>query len=328
MLDRELLRHVIPVNDTVIFRSHDPNDVKLGTVISRNFEDYKNSDVIIIGCPQDMGVKRNNGREGARFAPTEIRKQLYKLSAPASTNNLGILDLGDISIKNDLEETHAILEQLMIQFLSDNKHVIVLGGGNDISYPDVKALSKVYNKEIVALNIDKHFDVRDLFPINSGTPYRYLLEEEFLLPENFYEIGIEEYANSPIYYDYLRRKGVNIYELEDLRNKGIHSAINNIINAHYGKPFFFGFDIDSVRSADAPGVSAPSVTGFSTEEIIKIAQIAGKYPFTKIIEISEFNPKYDVDGRTAKLSALIVYTYLVQASLILKKNLIPQKVKN
>ena len=33
--------------------------------------------------------------------------------------------------------------------------------------------------------------------------------------------------------------------------------------------------------------------------------MAGQHPLTRVIDIVEVNPMYDIDGRTAKLAALI-----------------------
>ncbi len=314
MLDKKIVKLLKPINKGVFIRPHDHNDFKLGQLVEKNIDAYEEAQVVIIGCPQDIGVKRNNGRHGASLAPEVIRTHLYKMAVSRRIQNLRILDLGDLKTEGDLEDIHLRLELVVSRLIKDNKRVIILGGGNDISYPDVKALSQIYNKEIVAINIDKHFDVRDLTPINSGTPYRYLLEEHFLLPKNFVELGIEEYANSLKYYDYLEQKGVQIFELEQIRSKGLENIFKQLFDQYYGEPFFFGFDIDSVKSCDAPGVSAPSSTGFTAEEIVTIGKMAGSYLFTRIIEITEFNPLFDIDNRTARLSALIIYYFLNELS--------------
>ena len=89
---------------------------------------------------QDLGVIRNGGRKGSSIAPNAIRSQFYKMSYPKEIKNISIFDLGDLIISSDLEDIHINQEKVVKKVLSDDKIPILLGGGNDISYPDLKAL--------------------------------------------------------------------------------------------------------------------------------------------------------------------------------------------
>jgi formiminoglutamase len=153
--------------------------------------------------------------------------------------------------------------------------------------------------------------VRDNTPRNSGTPYRLLLEEDIIQPGNFFELAIQPFANAEQYWQYLNSKGVTIHTLEQLRKEGIEKTVRSILDKNRSECIFWGFDIDSVRSADAPGVSASYPTGLNAEEILAIAKIAGSETRSKLIEISEVNPTYDIDNRTAKLAALIILNYIL-----------------
>ena len=74
--------------------------------------------------------------------------------------------------------------------------------------------------------------------------------------------------------------------------------------------FFWGFDLDVVRDADAPGVSASFPTGMTAKEIIKIAEIAGRDTESGVLEFTEVNPEVDIDNRTSKLAAILIHTFL------------------
>lgn len=289
--------------------NHDPNDPKVGEIVKYNPREYGGSQVVILGCPEDEGVKRNRGIPGARNAPLEIRKAFYQLSSNRSIQSQHLFDMGDVKIGKNLEKTHARLRQVVRTILEDRKMALVLGGGNDISYPDCAALSDV-NKEILVFNIDKHFDVRDLSPRNSGTAYRQLLEEGLIDPRTFYEMGSEAFANSPAYKEYLERMGAHIISLDELRSRGIRFVFDSILKKHTHEGIFWGFDMDAVRDADAPGVSARYPTGLTAREIIQIAAIAGKAKTSSVMEFTEVNPDLDIDNRTGKLTAILIHTFL------------------
>ena len=294
---------------TLFFKSHDANDKKCGDIVVDKESDYESCRFVIVGCPQDEGVRRNQGRPGAAEAPDKIRQALYKLSAPAKLQEGLLFDAGNTLIGETLEETHQNQTQVVAQLVKDDKIAIILGGGNDISYPDGVALSKRYSK-FLAINVDSHFDVRENNQRNSGTPYRQLLEEKIIDPKHFYELAIQPLANSAVYSDYLKKKKVTAVMLEQLRKKGVEKTLKYILKSDKSKSIFWGIDMDSVRSSDAPGVSASYPTGLTAEEILSITAIAGQDKRSRILEISEVNPKFDIDGRTCKLAALLIITFL------------------
>ena len=298
----------------LFFSRKDKNDPRLGELVGREEKDYQAAEIVILGCSQDEGVRRNNGRTGAALAPAAIREQFYKLTPFNIRKRL--FDLGDTMLGASLEETHQTHENVVKSVLNDGKRLIVLGGGNDISYPDGKAIAETFGPENwIAINIDSHLDVRVADQRNSGTPYRQLLEEKLLSPTYFYEVGYQTHFCSPVYYEYIRSLGVNRISLELLRSRAeadveLKESIKQKFVSHSSSlNTFFGFDLDAVRSADAPGTSAPSPLGLRAGEFIQLVKYAASLANTRIIEFSEVNPKFDADNRTAKLVAIAMHRF-------------------
>ncbi len=298
----------------MFLRSGDKNDPRLGEFVRIEELDYDAAEIVIIGCPQDEGVRRNNGRPGAALAPSAIREQFYKLT----TFNIRkqIFDAGDIKTGGSLEEIHERHFEVVKQILADGKRLIVLGGGNDISYPDGRAIAEVFGPENwIAVNVDAQLDVRLADERNSGTPYRQLLDEKLLQPSYFYEVGFQSHFCSPVYYEYIRSLGVNRISLEILRSRTeadleLKESIRlKFISLSSSLNTFFGFDLDAVRSADAPGTSAPSPLGLRAGEFIQLVKYAASLANTRIIEFSEVNPKFDADNRTTKLVAIAMHRF-------------------
>jgi len=298
----------------VFFARGDANDPRLGELVSGNPNDYSKSDIVILGCPQDEGVRRNSGREGAAKAPNAIRKQFYRLT-PMNIKRR-VFDIGDTGVSGTLEEIHDRQFEIVRKILTDGKRIIILGGGNDISYPDGRAMADVFGMNSwIGVNIDSHLDVRADQPRNSGTPYRQLLEERLLRPDYFYEAGFQSHFCSPVYYNYIRDLGVNRISLELLRSRQeadleLKESIKLKFTAHStSMNTFFGFDMDAVRMADAPGTSAPSPLGLKAGEFIQLVKYAASLANTKIIEFTEVNPDFDIDNRTAKLVAIGMHRF-------------------
>lgn len=302
-----------PANE-LFFSCGDVNDPRLGETVSREESDYESADIVILGCPQDEGVRRNNGRVGAAAAPDAIREQFYRLT-PFNINKK-IFDLGNVIVRGSLEEMHESHFNVVTQLLRDGKRIIVLGGGNDISYPDGAAMAEVFGPEQwIGVNIDAQLDVSIAEQRNSGTQYRQLLEENLLLPTYFYEAGYQTHFCSPVYYEYIRDLGVHRISLELLRSRNdadieIKEQIRQKFIGHSSSlNTFFGFDLSVVRSADAPGTSSPSPLGLRAGEFITLVKYAASLANTKIIEFTEVNPKYDVDNRTTKLVAIGMHRF-------------------
>lgn len=298
---------VEPTKTELFYKRNDLNDARLGEVVSVDRAAYETANAVIVGCPQDEGVRRNKGRIGAAQAPDEIRRALYRLVVPEN-QRLKLFDAGNTIIQSTLEETHTTHAAIVEQLIKDGKRVISLGGGNDLAYADCVGLAQATSNPLV-INVDAHFDVRADAVRNSGTPYRQLLESGLVQPTNFFEVGNMPMVNSIIYRDYLLDKGAHVIDLETLTHDGI-SAIFEGILAHDTDAIFWGLDMDVVHVADAPGVSAPNSLGISAHDFCQIAAIAGRDPRSKVFEITEVNPNYDIDGRTARLAAAAIHHFL------------------
>jgi formiminoglutamase len=295
-------------NADLFYKRADVSDRRLGEMVLSAPDDYETADVVILGCPQDEGVRRNGGRVGAAGAPDEIRRCFYKLTVNG-VEHLKLVDIGNTIIQPTLEETHTLHQQIVRQIISDGKTLIVLGGGNDVSYPDCSGLAQTVG-EVLAFNVDSHFDVRADSVRNSGTPYRQLLEEGFIQPACFYEMCNQPFANSSVYMRYLQDKGAHIVPLKDVRASGVTQTFEQIIERDEPTAIFWGLDMDVVGAADAPGVSAPNAGGLTGSELCDIANVAGSYPQSRLLEISEVNPQYDIDQRTSRLAAVVMYSFL------------------
>jgi formiminoglutamase len=296
---------LVPAEPELFFSRGDAMDPRMGDRVRRRIEDYPEAQVVLVGCPQDEGVRRNRGRVGAAEAPAGIRRALYRYPVSEAHEGLRLLDLGDIAFGDSLEDTHARLNRVVRQCLVDGRKVVILGGGNDISFPDCSALAAEV-ASVLAFNIDRHLDVRADTPCNSGTPYRQLLEGGWLRPDSFHEVGINSFANSLPYRRYVEELGVGVHYLDELRRDGVGATVAAIVAASPAQGLFFGFDLDVVRAAEAPGVSDASPMGLTAKEVCEIADVAARDPRTRVIELTEVNPTYDRDNITCKLAANIV----------------------
>ena len=320
MNTKQLFGAVKAPDPQLFFKSRDPNDLRLGAMVNTEPAAYKDARFVIISCSQDIGVARNQGRTGAALAPGAIRSCFYKMASPVSLQKGDLFDLGDTSIGDDLEDIHEHHYEVVRQLVRDGKRILVLGGGNDLSYADGKALQSVF-PEITVVNVDAHLDIRENKKRNSGTPYRQLIEENIVAKQQLFEIGFQSHVNSAYYLQKAADWKINMISLEELVRASVTECLKNTMPTAIPGALFLGFDMDSVKAADAPGVSAPSPTGLNAEQAREVVSFfAAQVPAT-ILEITEVNPKFDIDNRTARLAALLMVTFLAgYRDLILNRN--------
>lgn len=308
----EQFQNITPPDEKLFFREADVNDVRLGEIVQNT--KYTDANIVILGYPQDEGVRRCGGREGAALAPDAIRRQFYQLT-PFGIH-AKVCDLGNLNVGSSLEETHHAHTDVVSKILKDGKKIIVLGGGSDISYADGRAVAEVFGAENwIAINIDSHFHVRAGREQSCETSYRQLLEERLLRPDYLYEAAFQPHLASPVYYRYLQDLGVNLISLDQLRARETSDAELReqirlkFINHKESISTFFSFDLNAVHASEAPGVDAPSPIGLSAGEFLNLVAFAAKLVNTKIIEFTEVNPNYDIDNRTTKLVAIAIHRF-------------------
>ncbi|HTR80010.1 MAG TPA: formimidoylglutamase [Bacteroidota bacterium] len=308
------------IPDPVFFSRNDESDPRMGDIVRRQKENFSDKiNVGIVGVPEDEGVRRNRGRVGAKDAPNEIRKALYKftpyaLSKGKQASDLAIFDFGNVKAGATLEETHERVQAVLEMLFAKNILPIVLGGGHDTTYPSFLAFAKEA-ASTGAINIDTHLCFRKLDPQrNNSTAFRQILDltHSPLTAMNFVQVGAQSFANAQEHYEELIDRGATVFTLDEVRKERMEKILELAyeIASNSVERLYFSFDLDAVRGSDAPGVSASYPTGLSAEELLKAAHFAGMRRKTKAIDIVEVNPKFDFDGRTAKLAAFVIMYFL------------------
>ncbi|NUQ80938.1 MAG: formimidoylglutamase [Bacteroidetes bacterium] len=308
---------LIPVPVIQRFSRNDPKDIRIGEIIEFAEEtppDLHIGDVCLIGFPEDRGVVRNHGREGARGGPEKVRDMLYRL--PAGNMQAGIrrfdrfriYDLGLVQTGSSLEEAQYRLGSVVAYVLHHRAIPVVIGGGHETAYGHFLGYVQK-QKAVSVINFDAHLDVRVL-PAdgigNSGTPFRQMIEHPSGLLSSYAVLGIQPNSNSAYYLDYAREKSIRTEWLSDFNMR--HFTLKPWVSPDH--PVYATIDIDCFPASVAPGCSAPPVTGVNTEKMLVAAYDLGENPAVTSFDICEVNPLFDSDNRTAKLAALLIYQFL------------------
>jgi formiminoglutamase len=276
----------------------------------------------ILGYACEEGVRRNQGRIGAVEGPVSIIQELAKLPHPRGMNSQ-LCDAGLITCSDqNLEKTQDLLSATVKQLLDLGSFPLLLGGGHDIAYGHFMGLRSHVdlNKSIGIINLDAHFDLRSTAQgPNSGTPfYQIAMElEKQGQPFHYLCLGIREEANSAELFDTAGKLGV-----EYILNSDFHIGNTGKLKKELEEfmeqvdRIYLSIDLDGFSSAYSPGVSAASPFGFSPDVAIWTLEeviCSGKL---MSLDLAECNPRFDRDGRTAKLAAGLLHYVLRHPELI------------
>ncbi|WP_156307038.1 formimidoylglutamase [Sphingobacterium endophyticum] len=272
------------------------------------------STFVLLGFCCDEGVKRNQGRIGAKDAPASLRKVLANLPnhLPISKK---IVDAGDvICVSDDLESAQNELSKRVAQILEYGGKPIVLGGGHEVTYAHFNGLKRFsMSKKIGIINFDAHLDCRN--PIdgqgNSGTGFFQIMEEGIKDGNTvkYLAIGIQEISNTKALFNYANERGIEIIKSENVNSNNLESIKNQMMEfAKKVDHIYVTVDMDVFASAFAPGVSAPAFNGIIPDTTFQsIYQTILDLPNFECIDIAEINPLYDIDNRTTKLASDLIF---------------------
>lgn len=302
---------------------------------------YEDQNIGLIGFACDQGVRRNQGRVGARAAPPLIRRAFATLPviAPLQTrydNQLATLlgDAGDIYCHDDDDFAAHTLEQAQLEY-ADKVSAIVkqgglpigLGGGHAIAYGSFLGLWQALENKSEAnatptigiINFDAHLDIRQSDVATSGTPFRQIAEHLDAHGQRFHYccIGVSRFSNTAALFDRAEQLGVHVISDEDCHYQPRQILADQVISfINQVDVVYLTIDMDCLPASVVPGVSAPAAYGIElgfVERMVKTIIATGK---VKMADIAEINPTFDIDGRSCKVAARLLATMVEQHLLV------------
>lgn len=248
----------------------------------------------LLGLPDDTGVAMNHGRVGAAGGPTAFRAALGRYGAmeAAGVDWPTVVDVGNIMPGSSLGETHQRVTEAVATLLDLGLFPIGIGGGHDLTFPLVRAVTKRH-PAMVGVYLDAHLDVRA--EEGSGMPFRRLIESCGV--RGLHVHGLDPFSNAAEHRSWFEQHGGHV----DARLPDDPWPEGDL---------FVSVDLDVIDQAFAPGVSAMNPCGWMPGQADGWARAAGRCERVRCFDIMELNPKYDEDGRTARLAARLFLSFL------------------
>ena len=234
--------------------------------------------------------------------------------------DVGVFDAGDVvpvgveecggNAEAALHATHERVTEAVGAIHAAGLLPVCIGGGHDLTFASVRALARCAGGAVGGVNVDAHMDVRA--KVGSGMPFRALIEGGFLDPRRFVEFGIGRFVTAEDQAEWARERGVTVVGIRAALDGDVSiesSMIRATSGPHQGASFV-SIDLDGIDGSQAPGVSAVNPMGLSIEHAVRFAEEAGRRAEVRHFDIMELSPAHDVDGRTARVAALLFMQFV------------------
>ncbi len=268
-------------------------------------------EVTLLGFAVDEGVRRNNGRMGARDGPRAAREMASRIPWLQAHP---VADLGDtVAVNGDLELAQREHATRVTDVLRAGQLPLTVGGGHELAWGTFQGVVSAHSalRRVLVLNFDAHFDLRRAEHSTSGTSFLQMHEWCCAHSVDFaYRVfGVSEFSNANELFarargmraqwwtDSALQTDVGVREaLAALREEVLlYSGPNDVV--------YLSICLDVLPAADAPGVSAPAALGVPLGTLELLLDTALTAPALRAVDIAELNPSLDRDDQTARIAA-------------------------
>ena len=281
--------------------------------LENNYENILPNDFVLHGFAVDEGVKRNKGRVGAKDAPDFIRKNCANF--PVVNPDFSLKDFGNLNCNPDsyrdenLEQAQNLLAEKVQKTLEKGGKSVVFGGGHESMYAHYSGIRKAFpNKKIGIINIDAHFDNREIdlkVGSTSGTGFWQIAQEEKL---HSLHIGIQRNSNTLKLFDIAHKNGMKYILADEIffeNLPNVYSKIDEFVEE--ADLLYVTICMDVFNASIAPGVSASAYNGiFADASFMHFYKHILESQKLKALDVCEVNPTHDIAERTSKLAAALV----------------------
>ncbi|MGG7037098.1 MAG: formimidoylglutamase [Flavobacterium sp.] len=283
---------------------------------------------VLFGIPEDVGVRANFGRPGAASAWKSAIGSIANIQHNKFCKGSQIVILGQLDVAEEMSEAenldfHNTIDRKKLSSLVDKidkevvhiitsiikcgKTPIIIGGGHNNAYGNIKGTALGLGKPINAINFDAHSDFRILEGRHSGNGFSYAYEEGFL--KKYFIFGLHENYTSKNVVDILKKMETrvcyNTYdEIKVRQQKNFNQELNTALDFIKNDPYGIEIDLDALPNIAS---SAMTLSGFSIEEVRQFVYFFGKHKNAAYLHICEGAPELGEEKNNHLIGKLIGY---------------------
>ena len=200
----------------------------------------------------------------------------------------------------------------------------VIGGDHTCAGGTWTGVARMLQGELGLIWIDAHMDSHTPGTSHTGRlhgmPLAWLLGQAdddlyglsagVVDPEHVALIGVRSYE--PEEKERLDRLGVRVFHIEEVRRRSLDTVCEEALRIATAGTSGFGIsiDLDAVTPEEAPGVGTPVPEGIAAAELERALRSLGSRPDLLAVELAEYLPRLDPDGRSARVAVELVLAAL------------------
>jgi formiminoglutamase len=297
---------------------------------------------VLLGIPEDIGVRANYGRAGANTAWKPAVESILNLQNNTFLKAEDIVVLGEVEVndlmqqaenfspknnKYDVERLRKLVEfidarvvEIVEKIVEAKKMPIVIGGGHNNSYPIIKAVNEALRKEklqcskgINVINCDPHTDFRALEGRHSGNSFSYAFEEGILakyavlgLHEQYNADSIlQKFNNNPEYLLYKTYEDIFLREKETFM-QAMDACIAFCDSCYCG----IEIDLDAITNVPSSARTSCGISPLQARQYVYHCAQKLKAAYLHIPEGAPILAHLKADNKTGKLIAYLVSDFI------------------
>ncbi len=130
----------------------------------------------------------------------------------------------------------------------------------------------------------------------------YGLASGVLLPQHVCIVGVRSFE--PEEAERLDRLGVRVFHFEEVARRGLETVFAEAlaIITKGTERFGVSIDLDVITPSEVPHVGTPVAGGLSSALLAQQLEPIARHPALAAVELVEYSPKHDMDGRSARVA--------------------------
>jgi formiminoglutamase len=302
--------------------------VPKGTESITTFLSSTTARYVLFGIPEDIGVRANFGRPGAHSAWESAIKSIANIQFNKFCKGNELLVLGQLDVAEEMVQAEGLdyqnmedrkkfsdlvtkidkeVAHLVSIIVKAKKIPIVIGGGHNNSYGNIKGTALAKGKPVNAINFDAHSDFRILEGRHSGNGFSYAFDEGFL--HKYFIFGLHENYTSKKVLSKIKkvhaRVRYNTYDEIGIRKfKKFERELELAHNFINDQPYGIEIDLDAIPNIAS---SAMTISGFSVEQVRQFVHYFGRHQNASYLHICEGAPDLGEEKNNHLIGKLMGY---------------------
>ena len=295
---------------------------------------------VLIGIPEDIGVKANKGTGGADTAWLSFLHEFLNIQSNDFLDGsemilAGYFDFGamqyviDTTAKTDEEKLEAYRHavnaidddvETLVKIITEAKKIpIVVGGRHNNTYPLIKGAAKGWHKagaiplaQINCINLDAHVDYRPIEGRHSGNAFRYAEEDGYLA--KYCVIAIQEnYLQQNVWVDIVNNPFIDCITFEDIflhEKRTFMQAVAHATSFTEDSLCGIDIDLDSIENILSSAMSPVGISPVHARQYISFAAADSKPAYLHVCEGACRLTDGRTDHGTGKLISYLVSDFV------------------